>query len=198
MGGGSDRAAREAQQAEQERRRSIAEGTSAVNRIFDAPARQQQYSSLVEAVRKLLTGDLTQQKGIADRRSKFALARSGLVGGSQETDSNIRRGEEFQRGALDIENRAQGAGADLRAQDEGTRSSVLQSIYAGMDATTAAQRAGSAMQANAGAARGQALAGGLGDIFGSSADTYRRQEEAAERRRGVRDAQGSIYGRPWG
>lgn len=72
---------------------------------------------------------------------------------------------------------------------------IISMIRSGLDSTTAAQRAGSAMQANAQSAQGRAMSQGLGEMFGGTADLYKRQAEAAERRRGERVAYESVYGR---
>lgn len=194
MGGGSGKAQRAAERQEAERQAAIRAGTGRINAIFDAPERQAQYADFVNAVRENYMRDANRQKALADRRLKFSLARSGLTGGSAAVDANRTLGEEYTQGILGAESRAQAAGGDLRGQDEATRLQLQSMVQAGLDATTAASRAMSGIQANAQSAKGAAFAQGLGDIFGSTADIYRRQEEAAARRRGARDAQVSIYG----
>lgn len=199
-GGGNDasRAQREAERAEAERQAAIQAGTNRVNAIFDAPERQAQYGSFLEALRENFMRDANKQKGIADRRLKFALARNGLTGGSAAVDSNRQLGEDYTLGILKGEGLAQEAQGNLRSRDEDSRMQLLSMIRAGLDSTTAASRAGSQMAANAQVAKGGAFADGLGDIFGTTAATYRAQEEAAARRRGAADAAGAIYSRPFG
>jgi len=196
MGGGSGgrRAERAARDEETQRQATIAEGSGRINAAFDAPERGQQINSFLAALRERYTTDANRQKGTADRRSKFALARSGLTGGSRATDAKRVLGEEYTAGILNAENQAQSAVGDLRGQDEQSRLQLLGQVRSGLDTTTAAQRAGEAIRANAQGVQGRALAGGLGDIFGATADTYRRSEEAAERRRGAREAYGTVYG----
>jgi hypothetical protein len=180
--------------AEAARQIAIKQGTSRVNSIFDDPARAAQHADFLKAIRDFYTTDANKQKGIADRNLKFSMARSGLTGGSAANDANTTLGEEYQKGLLGAENKAQGAFSDLQQQDEQSRLNLLNMVRSGMDATTASQRAGGIMQANAASAQSNALAGGLGDIFGSTADTYKTQQDAAARRQGVRDAYGSFYG----
>ena len=181
-------------QAEAARQVAIRQGTSRVNSIFDDPARQAQHTDFLKAIRDFYTQDANKQKGIADRNLKFSMARSGLTGGSAAVDANRTLGEEYTKGLLDSENKAQGAYSDLQSQDEQARLGLLSAVRSGMDTTTAAARSAGAIQNNAASAKNDALANGLGDIFGSTAQTYKTQREAADRRRGVIDAYGSVYG----
>ena len=180
--------------AEAARQIAIKQGTAGVNSIFDAPARQAQHADFLKAMRDYYTQDANKQKGIADRNLKFSMARNGLTGGSAQADANTTLGEEYSKGLLGAENKAQGAYADLQQQDEQSRLNLLQMVRAGMDTTTAATRAGAELQANAGSAQASGMAQGLGDSFGGTADIYKSQQESAARRQGTLSAYGSIYG----
>lgn len=192
--GSASRAQREAQRAEDERRAAITRTTADVNRIYDAPQREAQYGDYLSAVRKRYTDDANRQKTVADRNLRFSLARSGLAGGSADVDARRTLGEEYTRGILSAEDKAQQALAGLRAQDEQSRLNLIQLVQSGLDATTAAQRANAQVAQSAQQAQGGAALTGLGDIFGSTAQLYKQQQEAAERRRGAREIQ-SLYGR---
>lgn len=192
--GGAGKAQRAAEAAEAERQAGIKRAIGGINAVFDSPGRESQYSDYINAVRERLNSDASRQKEMADRRLRFSMARQGLTGGSAQVDANRTLGEDFSQGLLEAERRAQGAGSDLRSQDEQTRMNLIQLAQSGLDATTAAQRAGAAMRASADTARSGAFAEGLGDIFGSTADIYRRQEDAAARRRGASEVQAGLYG----
>jgi hypothetical protein len=191
---GAENAQREAQAAEDARRVGIANTTAKINQIYDAPARQKQYGDFLGALRDYYTGDVNRQKVVADRNSKFALARGGLVGGSAQIDANRNIGEEYQKGLLSAENRAQSGLTGLKSQDENSRMQLIQLAQSGLDATTASSRA----LANAGADTRGALADatqkGIGDIFAGTTATYKQQQEAAARRAGQRAPVGSIWG----
>lgn len=198
-GNSSGRAQRAAEDAERARQAEIKSGTGRVNAAFDAPERMKQYEDYLNAIRTQYMDDATRQKTIADRRSKFALARNGLTGGSADVDTRRRLGEEFSTGVLRSEQLAQGSASQLRAQDEGARNQLLQMIQGGLDSTTAAQRAGSALQQSAQQMKAGALTDSLGDIFGSTAGVYKQQEDNAARRRAAKDTEGAIYARsPFG
>jgi len=180
--------------AEAARQIAIKQGTARVNSVFDDPARAAQHAQFLDAIRQYYTQDANRQKAIADRNQRFSMARSGLTGGSAATDANVTLGQEYSKGLLSAENKAQGAYSDLQQQDEQSRTNLLNMVRSGMDATTAAQRAGGIMQANAASAQTNALAGGLGDVFGQTTKNYQTQQDAYARHRGVLDAYGSIYG----
>lgn len=188
-----------AQQAEQQRQYQIGQTTNQINAAYDAPARTKQYDDFLSAVRQNYTDDATRQKGVADRGLKFSMARSGLNGGSADVDARRTSGEEFQRGILQAEDKAQGALGDLKGADEQSRLQLIQMAQSGLDATTAAQRANAAISAGAQTSLSNAKANGLGDIFGQTIKTVGSQQEAAATRRGQTSAVGSLYGnQTWG
>lgn len=198
MGAGAGNSAtRRAERAEQERQASMAAGEQRVNAAYDSPARQKQYADFLAALRENFMLDATKQKGVADRRLKFANARSGLTGGSAAVDSNRRLGEEFTKGILNSENAAQDALAGLKSDDEASRQSLISMIRSGADATTASSRMMQLQSSNALGAKSRALTNGIGDIFSGTSDVYLRSEDAAARRRGARDAQMSLYAKPF-
>ncbi len=188
----------QARRDEAARQARMATGERQVNAAFDSPERAGQRNNFMDALRALFGQDAARQKGQADRRLKFANARSGLTGGSQAVDSNRRLGEEFQKGLVGNEARVQTAGADLALDDENARQSLISMIRGGADATATASRAMQLQSSNAQGAQSRAVTQGIGDIFGATADTYTRSEDAAARRRGMRDAQTSLYAKPFG
>lgn len=184
-GGGDAQAAAEA--AERQRQREITRGTTAVNQAF--AQREPQYQAFVDALRQHFLTDAQRQKEVADRQLRFSLARGGLTRGSAAADAGTDLGREFQEGIMQGERQAQAGLADLRARDEQTRMNLLSMVQGGMGATSAAQQAANAMRSNIGGARSEGMVSGLGNIFGGTADLYRRQQEAAQRRRGVTEAE---------
>jgi hypothetical protein len=188
-----------AQRAEAERQKRITATTGQINAAYDAPGRTKQYDDFLNAVRQNYTEDATRQKAVADRGLKFSMARSGLTGGSAAVDARRASGEEFQRGILQAEDKAQGALGDLKGADEQSRLQLIQMAQSGLDATTAAQRANASISSGAQTSLANAKAQGLGDIFGSTIKTIGTQQEAAAQRRGQTSAVGSLYGNStWG
>jgi len=192
-GGGSNRAANEANRQEQERQAAIAGTQARVNQVFNDPTRAADISDYVGAIRDYQTGDLDRQKVDADRSLRFALARGGLTGGSTQRDQQQRFGEDYSRGVLEVERRAQGAGAELEAADQDARARLIQLATSGLDTTTAAQQAGAALRSNLEAGKSAAMVGGLGDMFGGVKSFADQAKNASERRRGLRDSGYSPY-----
>lgn len=188
-------ATRQAQEAETARLQNISDATTRINSAFDAPERQKQYGDFLSALRDKFQTDLGRQRDVAQRNLKFSLARGGLTGGSAAVDANRTAGEDFSRGLIEAEDRAQGALGNLKAQDESSRLNLIQLAQQGLDATTAATRAQSAARASTAANMNDAAVRGIGDAFAATADITRRQQEAAGRRAAMTAPIGSLYGK---
>lgn len=195
---GDNHAANQAEQRaiheEKLKQEQISNTEKALSDVYDSPERQAQYDDYVAALRDSYGTDLNKQKSSADRNLKFSMARSGLTGGSAAVDSNRTLGEEFQKGVLNAENKAQASLGELKAADEATRSNLFQLGLQGADATTTASRAQAGAQSALASQQATAQAQGLGDIFAGTADIYKRQNEAAAKRAQLTAPVGSLYG----
>jgi hypothetical protein len=191
-----DPAADAARAAEAERKAGIAASIGKINKVFDTPERQNQYADFVSAVRSKYGQDLNDQQTIAGRNTRFATARSGLSGGSRDVDATRDLGTQYQRGVLTAEDKAQGALADLKNQDNSQRLQLIQLAQNGLDATTAGERAAATLRGGTQGALANATANGLGDIFANSAATYKQQQDQAALRAGRTAPLGSLYGKP--
>lgn len=190
---GNDNAAKQAQYNEEERQRQIAKSTGRINAIFSDPARTGQYDRLAADTTAFLTDDLNRQKQANDRQLKFAMARSGQHGGSVSADANRTLGESYLRGIVEAQRRGNAAGADLRMADEQARSNMLAMAQSGLDATTAASQSANMLRGNLQSAQAGSTANGIAGFFDQFSDTYRKSQDAAERRRGERWAYNTIY-----
>lgn len=185
-GGGGDASA-EARRQEAERKRQVEQATRAIDRAYQG--RDVQLQDFVDALRGEFRAEAEKQKEVADRQLKFSLARGGLTGGSAAADAGTRLGEEFTKGLLQGEREAQDALAQLKAADEASRSDLIRLAQGGADVTTAASQAARALQSNLEGAKASSLVTGVGDIFSRTRDLYTRQQEAAARRRGLRESE---------
>lgn len=191
--GTSSKSTTAAQQAEQWKQSQIDKTIDQINAIYDSDSRKQQISDYQTALQDYYLQDLNYQKTTADRDLKFALARSGLTGGSRQVDANRTLGEEYQKGILQAEQSAQSAASNLQSQDEQSRSNLLSLAQSGLSTTDAATRAASAMQSSLSSAKADAYGQGLGDIFTSVATTKKNSEEQKQQR--LANAQyTSLYG----
>ncbi|MEE9311797.1 MAG: hypothetical protein V3V10_05220 [Planctomycetota bacterium] len=192
-GGGGGKAAKHARTEELARKREIAAATSAIDRAFSR--RGSQLDDFVSALREQFGAEAGRQKTIADRQLKFSLARGGLTGGSAAADTGTELGEEFQRGILKGERLSQSALADLKSADEASRARLVALAQGGAGVTSSATNAANALSANIKGARSSSGIESLGDIFGDVRSLFVQQQEAAERRRGLRESE--IFAAPF-
>lgn len=179
---------------EMERQASIKQAQGRINNVFDNPRRARDISDFVSAVRTKNMDDLARQNTDAARELKFSLARGGLSGGSVSVDQNRRMADDFNRGALNVESRAQGAGAQLEAADQDARARLIQLATSGLDATTAAQQAASGLRSNLETARSASYGEDLGDQFTSIGSFVKQRRDESNRREATRVAQVNLYG----
>ena len=180
MGGGSNNAQQQAAANEAERQRQIADSTAKINSIFDSPDRQAQYDKLAADTTAYYTSDLDRQKAINDRKLKFALARSGNIGGSLQADQSRALGQDYLKGVVEASRRGQAAGANLRAADEQTRMNLIAMAQSGLDATTASSQATSALRGNLQSSMADSTANSLGDAFSDLGSIYNKSEDAKQ------------------
>lgn len=196
MGGSSNSAAKAANQAEAQRQQSIKATQGAVNGVFNSPSRQADIHNFVGATRDFYNQELDRQKGDADRALKFALAKSGLTGGSTQVDQQGLLGQNYARGVLTAEQKAQGAGASLEASDQDARARLISLATSGLDATTAAQQAAASMRNNLQAGQSAAQIGSLGDVFGAFNQFSKDANAAQIRRQANQEAGIGLYSQP--
>lgn len=182
-----DKATKRAEQAEAARQAQISGNVQAINRAF--AGREPQYAQFSQALRDRLNTQFNQQRALATRQNKFALAKAGLTGGSAAVDAGRRLSREAQEGAINVERQAQGAAADLRSRDEQTRQQMIALAQSGTDVGNPGQQTANMLSANLGSAQNIDLANRLGDVFGGTATAYRNAMDAAARRRGLTEAQ---------
>ena len=185
MCGGSDTASKEAQASEQARQARITQSVGAINAAYGDPKRAADIADYQSAVQAFLNEDLGRQKGVADRQTRFAMARNGMTGGSADIDANRALSEDFQRGVLEATRKASGAAAGLRAQDMTAKNNLIALAQSGMDATTAAQQASEGIRVNMANARADMNQQAIGGLFSKYADLYKQSQE----RKGAADAQ---------
>ena len=173
------------------RQASIASAQSGINNAYDNPQRKGEIADYVQSLRKFFGDDLSRQKADTDRQLKFALARGGLTGGSTNIDQQKRIGENYTRGLLDVERKAQAGGANLESADQDSRLSLISMATQGLDATTAASQSAAAMRSGLAANKATDMANGLGDVFAGTKSYYQKAAEDAVRRRADYDAYGN-------
>jgi len=128
-------------------------------------AREEQYGNTSQYVKDYYTLDLTDQRDVADRQSKFSLARRGVVGGSSDLDTQSTILGDYNKAVLNIGNRADGAVTDLRQADETARLNAINRIYAGQSADGVVQSSLQQLQNNINDTKANSTAAALGQVF---------------------------------
>jgi hypothetical protein len=182
-GSDSDGGYAQAKADEEARRAEIERRQRQIEAIFSSPQREQQYTEFENALRQGLFSDLDRTKVRNDRELKFALARSGLSGGSVDVDQNRNLAETYLRGVAEAERKTQRGGAELRASDQQSKQQLFSQLLAGADATTATQNAAQMMRTNIGLAKDDATYGAFDTLFGGFGDLYKQSKESAGERR---------------
>lgn len=192
-GGDPDKASKRAEAREAQRQREIRQATAAIDRAF--AGRQPQYDAFLKALRDQYGSEAARQKQIVDRKAKFSLARGGLTGGSAAADLGRLIAEDYTQGVLRGEQLSQSRLADLISADESSRANLISLANQGTGIGSVTTGAANMLRANLQGAKSAGLASDIGDVFGGVADVYRRQEEAAARRRGFSESE--IYSDPF-
>jgi len=193
FGGGGGKATAAAEATEAERKAQLAASQQRIEGIFNSPERNQQIEDFIASQRGYLQSDLDRTHKTNQLNTKFATARSGLSGGSVDVDRNRLLSETYLRGIAEAENKAQGAGANLRAQDQSSKQSLFSQVLSGGDATTAATNAAQAMQQNIGMAKQDNMFGTFDSLFGDFGNIYKNSREDAGDRRASKEF-GSLFG----
>lgn len=123
------------------------------------------YATVGGDTRNFFANQLEEDRAAARRDLDFYKARHGLVGSSQGIDLNTEFQRRYDRGLLDIANRADAASSGMRTSDERTRLNLINNIVAGMDQGTAMSSALTQLQNNAENARQQAMQGRIANVF---------------------------------
>jgi hypothetical protein len=167
-GGGGDGGAAAREAARQAR---IAAGTDAVNKLFgigDDSAKAQRdalYGTVGTDTRNYYSQQLEEDREAARRALDFQKARTGVAGSSQGIDLDSEFQKRYDRGLLDVGNRADSASSGMRTSDEQARLGLISKVASGIDQGSAVSSAMSQLQTNLENARNQGMQGRMANVF---------------------------------
>jgi len=194
--GTSNHAADAAAQADAQRQQQIQQSIGQINSAYSSPQRQAQYDQYGNNLQKYYNTQVNDQEGVNARNLKFAMARSGLTGGSAAVDSNTQLQKDYSRALLQASQQAQAGKAALQQSDTAAKNQQIslaeQGDYTGAIPSQIAQT----QQANLGAAQNYGNANALGNLFSGTANIYSNEQTAAANRRAQQLPVGSLYGSP--
>lgn len=204
-GGGGDPAA-ESRKQEEERQARIKAATDEINNIFankvkdasgnwvagnPANARDTLYADQRKTVYELNKAEVDRQATEAERTNRFGLARSGLLGGSVDVDSNSELNRRTNEGLLRAGGIADQASADLKMSDERTRSNLISMAQSGIDTGSAATMALNGLKVNADSVAQQRSGSSIGGLFNDLSQAYLANQVNQGRQTGMQ------YGQQW-
>jgi hypothetical protein len=128
------------------------------------------------------------------RNLKFAMARSGLTGGSAAVDSNTQLQKDYTQGLLQASQAATAGTSALEQSDVNAKNQLIglaqQGNFTGAIPTQVAQ----AQNASLGAAANYGQANSLNNLFAGTAGIYQNEQTAAANRKAQTSPIGSLYG----
>ncbi len=137
-----------------------------------ANSRDKLYADQKTAVYDLNKREVDRQAAEAERVNRFGLARTGLLGGSVNVDSVADLDRRTNEGLMRAGGIADQAAADLKTQDERTRSNLISLAQSGIDTGTASQQALNGLEVNAANAASARAGSTVGRLFDDLASAY--------------------------
>jgi hypothetical protein len=156
-----------------------------------ANSRDKLYADQKTAVYDLNKREVDRQASEAERINRFGLARTGLLGGSVNVDSVADLDRRTNEGLMRAGGIADQAAADLKTQDERTRSNLISLAQSGIDTGTAAQQALKGLEVNSANAASARAGSTVGRLFDDLSQAYLANQINQGRQTGMQ------YGQQW-
>lgn len=192
--GTSNKAADAANAADAQRQAQIQQAITQINTAYGSPQRTGQYQQYGQNLQKYYTGQVNEQQKVNAQNLKFAIARSGLTGGSASKDATTQLNKDYTKGLLQASQQAQAGQAALEQSDVNAKNQLVSLAQSGNYVGAIPQQTAQAQSASLDAAKGYTNANALGDLFAGTAQIYKNQETAAANRRAQVSPIGSYYG----
>lgn len=170
-GGGGDGGYGQMQADEEARKAEVAKQIGVINGIMDSNRSSGIYDQARQAVFDLDKFSLDEQRTKTERASRFALARQGLSGGSQEVDRNKALQDVYNQGLLQADQRANKLKADWMSSDEDLRNSLIKQVTADPQALNA-EATQAQLSAAAESRKNSGIDSSLADLFSRFENAY--------------------------
>jgi len=154
-------------------------------------SREKLYNEQKTAVYDLNKAEVDRQAKEAERKTRFGLARVGLLGGSEDVDAAAENDRRTNEGLMRAGGIADQASADFRVADERTRSNLISMAQSGIDTGTAAQMALGGLKANADSMAEARAGATVGGLFNDLSQAYLMNQVLAGK------TNGAGYGQQW-
>lgn len=174
-----DQAAYDAALADRNARVAASDSTFHSEADANKAARDAMYSKEGGAVFDLNKNKLDEDLSDSKRKLNFALARTGLFGGSEDIAQHDKQQKVYDKGILDARNLADQKSADFQGQDETARLNIINQIQSGIDSGTALENARKGMEVNAAKAAANTNSQIIGNAFDDAGLMYGLQQQNA-------------------
>lgn len=192
--GTGNSAANAANAAQAQQQADIQKSVGQITSAYANPNRANQYAQYNQNLSDYYTGQVNNQEAVNARNLKFAMARSGLTGGSAAVDSNTQLQKDYTQGLLNASQQATAGTSALEQSDVNAKTQLIglaqQGNFTGAIPTQVAQ----AQSASLGAAQNYGQANGLANLFAGTAGIYQNEQTAAANRKAQTSPFGSLYG----
>ena len=193
MGTGNS-AANAANAANAQQQASIQNSVGQITSAYNNPNRANQYQQYQTNLQNYYTGQVNNQEAVNARNLKFAMARSGLTGGSAAVDSNTQLQKDYTQGLLNASQQAQAGTSALEQSDINAKNQLIGLAQQGNFTGAIPSQVASAQNASLQSANNFGNANSLGNVFAGTAGIYQNEQTAAANRKAQSSPIGSLYG----
>lgn len=191
VGGGGDggrgqieEANRKAEKEEMERQQRVDEAQKAIRGVFGDPANQIRYQGIGDSIFDRRKAELEEQRKEANLAAKFALARSGGLGGSQQASAIDDLNRRENSAIITAANQAQSARDQAFAADANLEDALLRRAATGEDQSALIDDATRMQVVNAADANNRFRDQRLGDVFSGAENLFRAGRSGFDRQTG--------------
>ncbi len=193
MGTGNS-AANAANAYNQQQQQQIQNSVNQINAAYSNPNRTNQYAQYNQNLSDYYTGQVNNQEAVNARNLKFAMARSGLSGGSAAVDSNTQLQKDYTQGLLQASQAATAGTSALEQADINAKNQMISLAQQGNFTGTIPTQVAQNMQTTLQAAQNYGNANTLGNAFTATQGIANNEATAAALRRSQTSPFGSYYG----
>jgi hypothetical protein len=192
MGTGNG-AANAANQANAQQQAAIQNAVGQITSAYSNPARQQQYNQYGKNLQSYYDSQVNNQEATNARNLKFAMARSGLTGGSAAVDSNTQLQKDYTNALLQASQSAQAGTSALEQSDINAKNQMIslaqQGNYTGQIPQATAQAQATTLRA----AQNFGQANSLNNLFQGTGSIWSQEQTAAANRQAQQNPFGTNY-----
>jgi hypothetical protein len=192
--GSGNSAANAANAANAQQQASIQNSVGQITSAYNNPNRANQYQQYQTNLQNYYTGQVNNQEAINARNLKFAMARSGLTGGSAAVDSNTQLQKDYTQGLLSASQQAQAGTSALEQSDINAKNQLIGLAQQGNFTGAIPSQVAATQNASLQSANNFGNANSLGNVFAGTAGIYQNEQTAAANRKAQTSPIGSLYG----